>query len=88
MMGLPAGVKFSYHSTELRHTILELMMRELKKILNSVHIFRDHAGHPFEGIPEHRRIRFHRGIQGIGDLDPSVYEWDEPVAKLTITRVN
>ncbi len=46
------------------------------------------CGNPFEGIPEHRRIRFHRGISGIGDLDPSVYGWDEPVAKLTITRVN
>ena len=46
------------------------------------------CGNPFEGIPEHRRIRFHRGIRGVGDLDPAVYGWDEPIAKLTITRIN
>jgi len=38
-------------------------------------------------VPTDERIRFHRGITGSGDLDPSVYGWDEPVAKLTIERV-
>jgi Spondin_N len=45
------------------------------------------CGNPFVRFPTRQRIRFHRGIQGTGDLDPAVYGWDEPVAKLTITRV-
>jgi len=39
-------------------------------------------------VPTHQRIRFHQGILGTGDLDPAIYDWDGPVAKLTITRMN
>jgi hypothetical protein len=46
------------------------------------------CGNPFEGNSTKEKIRFHRGILGTGDLDPGIYGWDEPVAKLTITRVN
>ncbi len=45
------------------------------------------CGNPFQGIPTHQRIKYHRGIKGIGDLDPAVYGWQEPVAKLTIKMV-
>ncbi len=46
------------------------------------------CGNPFEGNSTNEKIRFHPGISGTGDLAPEVYGWDEPVAKLTITRVN
>ena len=46
------------------------------------------CGNPFMGISTNERIAFHPGITGNGDLDPAVYGWDEPVAKLTITRTN
>jgi len=39
-------------------------------------------------VPTHQRIRLHRGIRGTGDLDPAVYDWRGPVARLTITRVD
>lgn len=42
------------------------------------------CGNPFMGISTHERIRVHKGIKGIGDLDPVVYGWQQPVAKLTI----
>jgi hypothetical protein len=45
-------------------------------------------GNPFMGNPTNEKIKYHPGILGVGDLDPSVYGWDEPVAKLTITRIN
>jgi hypothetical protein len=38
--------------------------------------------------PTHERIRFHGGIKGVGDLSPDVYGWDEPVARVTIRRIN
>ncbi len=46
------------------------------------------CGTPFEGIPTHERIHFHKGITGVGDLSPDMYGWDEPSAKITIRRVN
>ena len=46
------------------------------------------CGNPFVRVPTNERIRFHRGISGNGDLDPDVYGWHGPVAKVTITRVN
>lgn len=46
------------------------------------------CGNPLMGNPTNERISFHPGIMGTGDLDPSVYGWNESVAKLTITRVN
>ncbi|MDX1641041.1 MAG: spondin domain-containing protein [Balneolaceae bacterium] len=39
-------------------------------------------------VPTEEHIRFHEGIQGTGDLDPDVYGWDEPIAKVTIERIN
>ncbi|MBD3223376.1 MAG: hypothetical protein GF313_01500 [Caldithrix sp.] len=46
------------------------------------------CGNPLVRVPTEEPIFFHSGIQGDGDLDPDVYGWDEPVAKLTITRIN
>ncbi len=37
-------------------------------------------------VPTHQRITYSPGILGVGDLDPAIFNWDEPVAKLTITR--
>jgi len=45
------------------------------------------CGNPFAGISTNEKIAFHPGIEGVGDLSPAVYGWDEPVAKLTITRL-
>jgi hypothetical protein len=45
------------------------------------------CGTPHVRVPTDERIRFHRGITGRGDLSPTVYGWNEPVAKLTIERV-
>jgi Spondin_N len=44
------------------------------------------CGNAFVRDPEGRLIRMHPGILGIGDLDPAVYGWDDPVAKITIER--
>ena len=33
-------------------------------------------------------VHINRGIYGIGDLDASTYDWRNPVAKITITRVD
>jgi hypothetical protein len=43
------------------------------------------CGNPGVRVPENKRVMTHDGIQGHGDLDPAVWGWDEPVAKLTIT---
>ncbi len=45
------------------------------------------CGNPFNGIETHQRIKVHKGIQGIGDLDPEMYGWEQPVARLTIKMV-
>jgi hypothetical protein len=45
------------------------------------------CGSTLVGTPTHQRIHFHRGIRGSGDLDPVVYGWHGPVAKITIERV-
>lgn len=48
-------------------------------------------GPPFGGTmrsPTHQPISHHPGILGIGDIDPNVYGWNDPSARLTITRVN
>jgi hypothetical protein len=44
--------------------------------------------HPFVRDPEGGLIRMHPGITGVGDLDPDVYGWEEPVAEITIERVS
>ena len=33
-------------------------------------------------------VHIHRGIHGIGDLGPEVYDWRNPVAAITITRAH
>jgi hypothetical protein len=33
-------------------------------------------------------VHIHAGIQGIGDLMPSMYDWRNPVAKIKITRID
>ena len=32
-------------------------------------------------------VHVHRGIQGVGELDRAVYDWRNPVARITVTRV-
>ena len=44
------------------------------------------CGNPLMRVPTHERIRFHRGIKDIADLDPAVYGWKRVVAKVTIKR--
>lgn len=46
------------------------------------------CGNLFVRDPEGELIRMHPGIMGVGDLDPAVYGWEEPVAKITIERVS
>ena len=45
-------------------------------------------GNPFMGNTTNEKIKYHPGILGVGDLDPAIFGWNEPVAKLTITRIN
>lgn len=42
---------------------------------------------PLMGPDEHKRIRRHPGIAGTGDLDPDIYGWSDPVARITVRRV-
>jgi hypothetical protein len=44
------------------------------------------CNNPFVRDPEGALIRPHDGITGVGELDPAVYGWQEPVARITITR--
>ena len=44
------------------------------------------CNNPFVRDPEGALIRPHDGIIGVGDLDPAVYGWPEPAARITITR--
>jgi len=45
------------------------------------------CGSPLIRVPTHEKISRHAGILGVGDLDPAVFGWNDPVAKVTITRV-
>jgi len=45
------------------------------------------CNNPFIRDPEGALIRPHDGITGVGDLDPAVYDWPEPSARITITRI-
>lgn len=42
----------------------------------------------FSGINGEGFVHISRGIHGIGDLNPAVYDWRNPVAKIVVTRVN
>ena len=44
------------------------------------------CGHPFVRDPTSEPVAMHPGILGVGDLDPGVYGWTNPVARITITR--
>jgi hypothetical protein len=45
------------------------------------------CNNPFVRDPEGALIAPHAGITGAGELDPAVYGWDEPVARITIERL-
>ena len=40
----------------------------------------------FVRAPEGAVIRMHGGITGVGDLNPAVYGWSDPVARIRVTR--
>jgi hypothetical protein len=42
------------------------------------------CNHPFVRDPEGALIRMHPGIAGVGDLNPAVYGWTGPVARIAI----
>jgi hypothetical protein len=42
---------------------------------------------PGEDDNDEGYVHIHRGIHGIGDLKASMYDWRNPVAKITITRI-
>jgi Spondin_N len=44
------------------------------------------CNNPFVRDPEGALIGPHAGITGVGDLDPAVFGWPEPVARITIAR--
>jgi len=58
---------------------------ELNNELES-HIPGPCCNNPFVRAPEGALIRPHQGITGAGDLDPALYDWPEPVARITIER--
>ncbi len=45
------------------------------------------CGNPHVRVPTTEPVRMHEGITGRGDLDPAVYNWDGPVARITIERM-
>jgi Spondin_N len=59
---------------------------ELNNELES-HIPGPCCNNPFVRAPEGALIRPHQGITGAGDLDPALYDWPEPAARITIQRV-
>jgi hypothetical protein len=46
------------------------------------------CNNPFVRDPEGELIRMHSGIEGVGDLDPAVWGWEGPAARITIERVD
>jgi hypothetical protein len=44
------------------------------------------CNHPFVRDPEGAVIRMHEGITGRGDLNPAVYGWTGPVARIQVSR--
>jgi hypothetical protein len=46
------------------------------------------CGNPFVRDPEGALIRHHEGITGRGQLSPAAYDWDGPVARITIQKVS
>jgi hypothetical protein len=46
------------------------------------------CGNAFVRDPEGELIRMHPGIEGVGDLDPAVWGWEGPAARITIERID
>lgn len=46
------------------------------------------GGEPFSEGDAEGYVHIHPGIRGVGDLDASMYDWKNPVAKITIQRMN
>ncbi|MGH8775286.1 MAG: spondin domain-containing protein [Jiangellaceae bacterium] len=46
------------------------------------------CNNPFVRDPEGALIRHHEGITGVGDLDPDVYGWTGPAARIIVERVS
>jgi hypothetical protein len=46
------------------------------------------CNNPFVRDPEGALISHHEGITGRGDLDPAVYDWEDPAARITIQQVD
>lgn len=46
------------------------------------------CNNPFVRDPEGALIRPHEGITGVGDLDPAIYDWTGPVARITFERID
>ena len=46
------------------------------------------GGEPFSDEDGEGFIHIHSGIKGIGDLPAETYDWNNPVAKVTIERMN
>ena len=42
---------------------------------------------PGDNAGDEKFVHIHRGMHGVGDLDAAVYDWRNPVAKITVTRV-
>jgi hypothetical protein len=42
---------------------------------------------PGENAGDENYVHIHRGTHGIGDLSASIYDWRNPVARITVTRV-
>jgi hypothetical protein len=43
---------------------------------------------PGDNPGDEKFVHIHRGTHGVGDLDAAVYDWRNPVAKITISRVS
>ena len=45
------------------------------------------CGSMFVRDPEGAAIRPHAGITGVGELDPAVYDWTDPAARISVERM-
>ncbi|MCP4388550.1 MAG: hypothetical protein GY802_09650 [Gammaproteobacteria bacterium] len=42
---------------------------------------------PGDNPGDEKFVHIHRGMQGVGELDAAVYDWRNPVARITVTRI-
>ncbi len=81
------GMFLPYRGTKVRYLVAYDAGSEKNTELKS-NIPGPCCGSHLMRVPTHERIKIHRGIKGVGDLDPAVYGWSKHVvAKLTITRL-